>query len=237
VSNPATEHKANATKLRNGTIAFLGSSQLPGPVFLELTITNSFPMLVLRNAYWLKADGAIEDVSAYDHLSIPPDLRLHLSGPDHLFFDAASLWRVADGSGQQPFAHCFTAISPPHYRSRPFVEPGARKRLNQCAFISPLHDKAFNGTTRLGIDFFVHRWPLDTAVILQQPYIVAGTRLARDATGSVAGPYSFDSLQRRAKPRGPLAFSIRMTYVDMEDDASLCFYTPLPVFARRQKLP
>jgi hypothetical protein len=214
----------------------MAEQAFPAPKMLDIEITNTFPLIALGDsAFLLRPNTTPENISAYDHVAIPPDLRVHLSGPDHIFFNAEPLWAVQNPS-QPPLAYCFTFVGLPYSLAVPIVKPGETKTWYEAMIISPFHDRQFNSATRLFIDFFVHRLPIDNQNIQSLPTSMPNMRFVGDQSGYILGPFDFDGLQRREKLHsGQLAFSIRFGYVEMENNNSTYLYTPLNIFQRRPK--
>jgi hypothetical protein len=97
--------------MANGTISLIAPD--PGGWAFDLKITSSFPMITLSGRTLLMRDDALEDVSRYQHLSLPPDLRVHLSAcrDDHLW-----LASVTGGDPPQLLAPALRALT---YVTRP----------------------------------------------------------------------------------------------------------------------
>ena len=77
-------------------IVFMRDQVIPGPKLLDVEVTNTFPIISLTNeTYLLDSSQEKELLMGYDHIAIPPDFRLHISGPkEHLFFDATPIWNL-----------------------------------------------------------------------------------------------------------------------------------------------
>src|SRR3712207_3844826 len=101
-------------KIKNGMIVFLKDQVFPGPKLLDIEITNTFPLIALSEKTYLQYSlNQSETLTGYDHIAIPPDFRLHISGPnDHLFFNAEPVWDFLDGDALTPF-HYFTVVGLP----------------------------------------------------------------------------------------------------------------------------
>jgi len=65
----------------NGTIMILAPDHTgAGRKAIDLKVTQRFPIFDLGlNSGLIRTDGSIEDKSEYRHLSVPPDLRVHLT--------------------------------------------------------------------------------------------------------------------------------------------------------------
>ncbi len=221
-------------RLPNGMIAIIAGS-IPGPKLLDIEVTNNFPLLALESkSFLLQPEHSAEDLSGYDHVSVPPDLRLHVSGPhDHLFFNAEPVWDFVDSVSAGVF-HYFSFIGLPRHRVPPLVEEGETKTWHQGALIDPFPDAECNKMTRVFVDCFLHHLPINTEDLEKAPHAMSGMRLARDRNGPLFGPFAFSGFQRRTTPRD-VPFTIRMGYVEMEDSNAVYLYTPLEVFQRRPR--
>lgn len=224
-----------ATKLKNGMIAIIGNQTLPGPKLLDIEITNTFPIINLKPRAFLINNAHIsEDVSEYNHLSIPPDLRLHLtSATHHLFFDANSIWDFIE-KNNFGFFHYFTFIGLPFKKASPLVKDGETKTWSKSELVFPSQDKDFNQDTRTFIDFFVHNLSSDIKRKEMPPFIFNNMRPAA-SEGNVIGPYLFEDLQRKNVKFKDVAFSMRLGYINMNNwtDEAVYLYTPLTVFKKR----
>ena len=115
------------------------------------------------------------------------------------------------------------------------MKPGETRTWHQAEIISPFKDTQFNESTRLFIDFFLHSMPVSWESIYTTPFFIKGLRLAADQQGTMLGPYSFESLQRRRKPIADIAFTMRFGFANIEDNESMYVYTPLDIFQRRPR--
>lgn len=223
-------------RLQNGMIAFLRDQVLPGPKMLDVEVTNTFPLIALtRKTSLICSNQEPHVLERYDHISIPPDFRLHISGPeDRIFFDANPVWNFLDTEAALPF-HYFTIVGLPAYSALPLVEPGQTRTWHQAEIIAPFKDSLFNDATRLFIDFFLHHLPVNPEIILKAPFAKTGMRLAADNSGATLGPYDFSDIQRRKHAEKDISFTIRFGFVNMEDNAEMYVYTPLNIFQRRSR--
>lgn len=223
--------------MHNGIIAFIMDSLPSGPMLLRIEIANTFPIIPLGSSpILIHQDGTEEELQGYDHLSLPSDLRLHLSHRDtHIFFDVAPIWHALE-HGTLPLTHLCTHIGLPHKRTPPVVAPGTSKTWFGAEFISPFRDAAFTDLTRLFIDIFIHTIDVPHESISAFPFLMPHMRLATDRTSSIIGPYAFESIQRRKTTTYEgLGFSIRFGYVDMADNDSTYTYSPLGIYSRRKR--
>lgn len=221
-------------RLKNGMITIVGNQTVPGPKLLDVEITNSFPLISLGSSAILFCQGSEgEDISQYDHLTMPSDLRLHLSGKkERIFFDVSQIWEKVDRNISF-FTHYFTFVGLPYHRVPPMVQEGKMKSWYQGMIIAPSHDREFNASTRFFLDFFLHTSNIDLDTMVNYPFATDNMRLAADRSGVVIGPYSFDALQRKIKPVRQVYFSFRMGYAELDDSETSYVYTPLKVFSRR----
>jgi hypothetical protein len=225
-------------RVRNGIIAFVMGDLPAAQRLLSLEVTNTFPIVRLgRMPILLHKDGVAEELVGFDHISIPADLRLHMTHDDrHVIFDVADLWTALEREMPVVPHHLFTHIGLPFGKTDPLVAPGSRKRWQQAAIVSPLPDNKFGQSTRLFIDFFIHSISADQSGIENFGFVCTNMRLARDHHGSVFGPFEFSAIQRHRLPVRPdLGFSLRFGYTELEDNDSTYTYSPLSIYARRDR--
>lgn len=218
-------------------IAFLRDQVFPGPKMLDIEITNTFPLIPLEDEVHLLRPGKeVEILRGYDHIAIPSDFRLHISSKsDHIFFDATSLWNLVDND-RDGYIHYFTIVGLPASKAKDLVPAGKTKTWHEAMMVSPFKDKDFNDNTRLFVDFFLHNLPLNPDDMAKHPFAIDGMRLATDQHGSIIGPHSFASLQRKKKPLKDVAFSIRFGYINLETNKEITYiYAPLDIFQRRAR--
>ncbi len=122
-------------KLKNGMIAIIdGYISNKSKKWLDIEITNYFPMIALPDKSFLISPDGKEDISNYDHLSIPGDLRLHLSSKEnHIFFDASVAWALQDGEGDEPL-HFFSYIDLPTEQA-PFLIGLKKRKWNEVVLL------------------------------------------------------------------------------------------------------
>ena len=223
-------------RLQNGMIVFMRDQIIPGPKLLDIEVTNTFPLIALtKETYLIHPTQHVKVLRGYGHIAIPPDFRLHISGTsDHIFFDITPFRNMLENGSATPF-HYFTVIGLPSRITQQLIEPGKTRKWLQAQIISPFKDGEFNPSTRLFIDFFLHSLPMNLETITNSPFVMEGLRLATDRHGSVLGPYSFTSLQRRKQPEIDLVFSIRFGFANIEDNESMYIYTPFEIFERRPR--
>ncbi len=145
--------------LKNGMIVFMKDGRFPGKKFLDIEVTNTFPLIsITKQTILINSLQEEEIIQGYDHIAIPGDLRLHISSPkDHIFFNVNPVWDFIERSKSltEPL-HYFTIFGLPSKFSREVIDPGKTKSWHQATIISPFKDKEFNESTRLFIDFFIH---------------------------------------------------------------------------------
>lgn len=218
-------------------IVFLRDGTIPGPKLLDIEITNTFPLIALsKQTYLIGPTQEVELLKGYDHIAIPPDFRLHISGPnDHLFFDIIPVKELLE-NGQAGSLHFFSIVGLPSDLALPLVQPGRTRTWYQIVIISPFKDREFNASTRLFVDFFLHHLPISPKIIDKTPFVMPGMRLATDRSGSIFGPYIFADLQRQSGGDRRVAFSLRMGFANIEYNDSNYIYSPLKVFQKRPRL-
>jgi hypothetical protein len=228
-------------KLKDGIVTFIQGELPDARKLLAIDVRHSFPMISLgKNPILIHPDGSMEDIKRADHLSVPADLRLHITSPTtHIMFDVSPIWDMIDILPRSPITHLFSFVGLPIDFATPLVKPGQRKVWHQGALISPMPDKNFSLDTRLCIEFFIHSIEFCVADTEAVPFTIPkmNMRLAPDRNGPVFGPFYFGELQRRDRPpRGDIMFSIRMCWTTPEDNRPTTFtYTPLAEFARRHR--
>lgn len=223
--------------MKNGMIVFIEGEPTSGNKLLEIKITNTFPLIVLdKKAFWYKANGEKEDISHFNHISIPPDLRVHLSDSSGIensrFLNVERIWKLIDENSTD-LEHCFTFIESPYKHTGLLVEPGKTKKWEgESEIISLFQFKNFNENTRFFVDFFLHNKLIPKERINNYKFCLPNMRLTSEkGINYLVGPYSFSDLQRREGCNNNLMFTIRFGYVEMEDNTnSVYFYSPLPEF-------
>lgn len=191
-----------------------------------------------KNPILIHADGSFENIEQANHLSLPPDLRLHITSHNyHIRFDVSSIWDMLNNLSLIPATHLFTFIDVPFAQTKPLVS--RRKVWQQAVLIAPIPDKDFSSDTRMCIEFFIHSTEFKQKDIEVLPFTIPkmNLRAAPDPTGAIFGPYWFGELQRRdCNPRLDLMYSIRMCYAAPQDSRPVSFtFVPLPEFDRRPR--
>lgn len=229
------------TKLRDGIVAFIDGDLSDARRLLALDVRNAFPMISLgKNPVLIHRNSSIEVIEKYEHLSIPSDLRLHITSPkDQIMFDVSSIWGMLNFLYYVPVTHFFTHVGLPYSHTKALVKPGKREIWNQAALINPIRDKQFSQFTRFGIEFFLHSSGFNAADVRRMPLTMPNMnmRLASDARDEVFGPFWFGAIQRRNLPaRLDMMFSIRMFFAEPDYKTPSTFtFVPLGEFVRRPR--
>ena len=198
---------------KNGIIGILCGNRKA----IDLKITNSLPMLVLRTQSWLhNQNGFSMEISSYQHFSIPSDLAIHLTKqqageetPKHLFFDSPSYKSILEDSSFRHL-HLFTFVGAPIQMC-----PQLQGTWDGAAIVNPRKDMDFHpDKTRAFIDFFVHSNARTD--FINYPLVHRSMRLAYDNSGCMLGAFPFDGLQRKPRVTTDLFFSIRVGYIEMD---------------------
>lgn len=222
------------SKLKNGMIAFIdGTISNISKKWLDIEITNTFPLIALPKTRLMLPNGAFEEIenSEYDHLSIPADLRAHLSGKKgKVFFDATEAWAIKAGQAAGPL-RLFTFANLP-IQNAPYLSGEKTRSWDQTTLISPKPDEQFDSAkTRIFIDFFIHR-NLDNTTITDAPFAHESMRLAYDNSGPLLGPFSFEGLQRKYDTEPELLFTIRFGFAELEPSDTAFLFLPFEIFKR-----
>lgn len=214
-------------RLQNGTIMILGADdQNIGRKVFDLKVMQTFPIISIDNDDSILVTKDLKEIpiSGYDHLSIPPDLNLHLTNhrglERHLKFKTDF---VDHDSGllKEGFLHLFTWMSKPISSYR---EP--RGVWHQAQMIFPPKDNLFTANTGIFVDFFVHNTP-DKTIVGDYQLFDSAMRLVGDNSGYIIGPYEFEHLVRgkhRFIPK--FYFSARFGYYENLSGSSK-IYIPL----------
>lgn len=224
-------------RLPNGTVVFMRDEKFPGIKTIDIKITNTFPLITLtEKTYLLHPKMDSELLVGYDHISLPPDLRLHITGKsNHLFFDVQPVRDMLNNSDQD-FFHYFTVIGLPASRCLPIVPLGGSKTWFEGIIISPKKDTQWNLSTRLFLDFYLSRGITNTDCFLREAMVIENMRLATDMHGSLLGPYSLSDFQRKEEGAGDIQLTIRFGYVEMEENDSMYIHSNLNLNHRRTRL-
>jgi hypothetical protein len=225
--------ESKPSKLRNGMIAFIdGSISDTSKKWLDIEITNTFPLIALPKTLLVFPCGTTEEVEEYNHVSIPADIRVHLSGPKgKIFFNATQAWAMKNGQATEPL-RLFTFANLP-IQSAPYLIGEQTRTWNGGVLISPKQDVRFDpATTRMFIDFFIHKNPVDKT-ITNAPFAHENMRLAYDNSGPLLGPFSFEGLQRKYPTEPDLLFTIRFGFAELEPKETAFLFVPFKIYERR----
>jgi len=183
---------------------------------LEILVTTKlFPMLVLDNKAQININGA-HVLKGYDHISIPPDLRIHLTSntndKKHLF---SNLTLVDNSSGllTDEHFHLFTFITKP---LRAFERFQGKVERHQAEIISLPNN--FDDDASLYIDFFVHSRRDENLKDL-----INNISIPRQPKYEI-GSYEFKEVLRGKFSINPnFYFTIVFGYVDSKSNEDECF--------------
>ena len=202
-------------RLKNGTIMILGADDKNvGRKVFDLKVMQTFPIISIDNdnSILVTKDLKETSINGYDHLSIPPDLNLHLTengGLDrHLNFETDFV-DFDSGLLRENFLHLFTWMSKPISEYR---EPHGTWYQGQMIF--PPKDKLFTINSSIFVDFFVHNYSNEAAV---NNHICTDKtmRLVGDNSGYIVGPYDFEQFIRGSHRFTPkFSFSARFGYYE-----------------------
>ena len=212
--------------MKNGTITFLCDAPGLSRQVIDVKITDSLPLIALPTTVRLIGrDGRWEDLSGYDHLSIPADLQVHLTpkkggAARYCFLEPILDKREAvAGAG---VARAFTYVSPVIEQCR--AMPHGRWE-GGSAIISPLPDAAYSpASTRLFVDFLVHR-DLSKPELADVPFALRGMRPAPDRTDYRLGPFEFRTLHRKQMSID-VFFTLRWGYWELDAFDGACVVQP-----------
>lgn len=214
-------------------IAFIdGTISDTSKKWLDIEITNTFPLIALPKTLLVLPSGQTE-IKEYDHVSIPADIRIHLSGPKgKIFFDVTQAWAIKDGQVAWPL-RLFTFANLP-IKFAPYLYGEQTRTWNEAVLISPKQDGKFDSaTTRMFIDFFIHKNP-DEEIITNAPLAHENMRLAYDNSGPLLGPFSFDGLQRKYPTEPDLLFTLRFGFAELEPIDTAFLFVPFEIYEKRE---
>ena len=236
MAEPEPPSPPHPKKLKNGMIAVIdGGLSATTRKWLDIEVSNRWPLVALGGRGRLLCASQAHEVAGEAHLSLPPDLRLHVTtSAEHIFFDARPAWAVADGDAAEAL-RWFTVMGRP-LASGDSLTGGKPRKWNQVALLSPFVDDKCDPTrTRVFLDFFLHAAG-HAAPTAAAPLALASMRLAYDRGGCTFGPFRLASLHRRQPPRGnDLMITFRFGFVELDDvDAERIYiHTALPLYERR----
>lgn len=197
-----------------------------GRKVFDLKIMQTFPIISIDNDNSILVTKDLKEmpINGYDHLSIPPDLNLHLTShvglERHLNFKT-NFVDYDSGLLKDNFLHLFTWMSKPISLYR---QPHGT--WHQAQMIFPPKDSLFTLSTGIFVDFFVHNIP-DKTIVSDYQLFNSTMRLVGDNSGYIIGPYDFEQLIRGKHQFMPkFSFSARFGYYENSADSSK-IYIPL----------
>jgi hypothetical protein len=211
--------------MKNGTITFLCDAPELSRQVIDVKITDSLPLIALSSTLRLIGrDGSWEDLSGYQHLSIPGDLRVHLTPKKGVGLRYRFLKSILDQptAARAGVTRAFTYVSPVIEQCR--AMPHGRWE-GGSAIISPLPDAGYSpALTRLFVDFLVHR-DLNRPELTDAPFALQGMRPAPDRTDYRLGPFEFRTLHRKQMSLD-VFFTLRWGYWELEAFDGACVVQP-----------
>ena len=192
-----------------------------GRKVFDLKITQTFPIITTESGKTkLKTKKEEIDIKEYQHLSIPPDLNLHLTksigDKRHLSF-YIDLVNHNNGTLKEDLVHLFTWCSRQISNYRKPIGT-----WEQAQIIFPSKDNKFTENTGIFIDFFVHKRPEETQLIQHYPYLFESMRFAGVNHRNLSGPYQFNEIVRgKHRVISNYLFTIRFGYYETESDCAI----------------
>lgn len=209
----------------NGTIMILGPDHTGTyRKAIDLKITQRFPIINLGANAKLVMDGEESDISCYKHLSIPPDLRIHLtstisSGRRGRMFLRQEPLVNEEGSLSMPLLHLFTLISAPVINyPEPRNSSQPKRTWYQGVLISLPADQQYDPErTRIFLDIFIHREPWSADDLAHGWTLPANMRLPKRPA---LGPHYFHELVRGTGIKPKFFHSFRFGFCEMDVNKS-----------------
>ena len=208
--------------MKKGTIMILGpDDQGIGRKVFDLKIIQTFPIFNIKSPKTrLISEKRDIKIDNYQHLSIPPDLNIHLtegSGKKggHLYFKI-DLVDLEKGRLKKDFAHLFTWCSEPILN---YQQPHGQ--WYQAELFCLAKDKDFTKKTGIFIDFFVHNKIQNVNNIINHPCLYKTMRCIYDDRGKliIIGPHKFNEIVRGDHYiKANFYFTIRFGYYEVEED-------------------
>ena len=142
-------------------------------IFEIKIIRKLWPVITFEEGqtiYHINKDGKIKDLKEFQHMSFPPDLRIHLTPKNatenHIFL----LKDIVDSKGalKVPESHLVTFLSRPFNQFKP-----QRKVMRRKGAIISIHskDRLFTQQTGLFVDVFAHQNRADFIKIIKIPLV------------------------------------------------------------------
>ncbi len=191
-------------------ICGLDTNNVSRKVF-DLKITNSWPLLSISTKqpqFFRNWEGVISQIpNPFQHLSLPPDLNIHLSQKQNHHFLHRGL---ADNNGNlnYEFVYLFGWFSQPIGN---YPQPIGAWRQAELFFLTP--DRKFTPQTGIFVELFVHKNEDEVARILAEPFFDVNMRLISSHEPAAAiRTYIFKELVRVSNPRVMPNFFLSMRY-------------------------
>lgn len=196
---------------------------------IELKVSGNHILLALGpNPILIDGNGTHQRISEFQHLTIPPDLEIHLTRFDRdpsgrIFFDPCPTDRnPVILSLVAPVARLFAYVSPP--TSYCPVLSGFRRKKGAALFLlngdtsyNPYHSRCF-------LEFFVHTFrDEDLLRVRNAPMLRDDMRLPFEGA-SIQGPFPFAQLVPKSNRKFTFAFSVRFGYCEAGPEENSLLY-------------
>ncbi|MBD3360058.1 MAG: hypothetical protein GF365_05130 [Candidatus Buchananbacteria bacterium] len=198
----------------NGTIMIggFGPDNIGRKVF-DLKITNSWPIISISTKqpqFYHDWNGKVNKIDPPNqHLSIPPDLNIHLS-PNYQFLHRD----LVDDQGNLTvdFAYLFGWFSSPISN---YPEPKGQWYQAELFFLNP--DETFSENTGIFVELLVHKAEDEINRVLNEPFSFSKMRLISNNEAYAMRTYKFSELIRKKVEVTP-NFYLSMRYGFYECD-------------------
>ena len=171
-----------------------------GKKVFDLKITDSWPILTIdanQPQFFMDSTGNLTNSKiCYQHLSIPPDLALHLTAKNGRRFLRNALTK-SDGSLSDNFLHLFSWLSQPIVNCPPPIGS-----WNGAVMITMPPDSKFTANTGIFVDFFAHRNKEETQ-IANYPYAEPSMRVVQDKTPNILTGRFVELIRKRGPQPSP----------------------------------
>lgn len=190
-------------------IGGFGADNVGRKVF-DLKITNSWPILSISTKqpqFFRNLDGVISQIqNPFQHLSLPPDLDIHLSQKQNHHFLHRGL---VDNNGNlnYEFVYLFGWLSQPIGN---YPQPIGTWHQAELFFLTP--DQRFTQQTGIFVELFVHKKENEIAKILAEPFFNSSMRLISNHEPVAVRTYIFRELIRASSPKVIPNFFLSMRY-------------------------
>lgn len=199
------------TQQLNGTI-MIGGSGINGicrKVF-DLKITSTWPIIsisIKQPQFFRNWDGTTTQIqNPFQHLSLPPDLDIHLSQKQNHHFLHRGLVN-ASGNLNYDFAYLLGWFSQP---IGDYPQPIGAWYQAELFFLTP--DQRFSDKTGIFVELFVHKKENEIAKILAEPFFDSSMRLISNHEPVAVRTYLFCQLIRQRNPRIVPNYFLSMRY-------------------------